>query len=68
MTSEALLLWGVLFSSMGLGYFMYGKKQEKPVPLVCGLALMVYPYFVDSVLLAIAVGAILIAVPYFVRW
>jgi hypothetical protein len=68
MTSEALLLWGVLFSSMGLGYFMYGKKQEKPVPLVCGLALMVYPYFVDSVLVAIAVGAILIAVPYFVRW
>lgn len=67
MTNEALLLWGVLFSSIGLGFFMYGKKQQKLMPLTCGLGLMVYPYFVESVPIVIAVGVVLIALPYFVR-
>ncbi len=67
MTNEALLLWSVLFSSIGLGFFMYGKKQQKLMPLTCGLGLMVYPYFVDSVPIVIAVGVVLIARPYFVR-
>ncbi len=41
--SASLLLWGVLFSSIGLGYFIYGKKQNATVPLVCGIALMIIP-------------------------
>jgi len=34
--NEAWLLWGLLFGSFGLGYFVYGKKQKAVVPLVCG--------------------------------
>ncbi|MEQ1528962.1 MAG: hypothetical protein ABL925_06570 [Methylococcales bacterium] len=67
MANEALLLWGLLFSSIGLGFFIYGKKQQRPIPLLCGLALLVYPYFVDSVALLIVLGGVLIALPYFVR-
>jgi hypothetical protein len=37
------------------------------VPLVCGLALMVFPYFVSNVMLLVGVGAILVAIPYFFR-
>jgi hypothetical protein len=62
-----VLAWGVLFSSVGLGFFMYGKKQKTIMPFVCGLALMVFPYFVTSTVLLAAIGAALIAVPYFVR-
>ena len=62
----SLLLWGLLFSSIGLGYFIYGKKQQAVVPLVCGLVLMIYPYFVSSTLLLIAIGAALMIVPYFI--
>ena len=62
----SLLLWGLLFSSIGLGYFIYGKKQRAVVPLVCGLVLMIYPYFVSSTLLLIAIGAALMIVPYFI--
>jgi hypothetical protein len=40
------LLWGLLFSSLGLGFFLYGKKQRAIVPLVCGLVLVAIPYFV----------------------
>jgi hypothetical protein len=61
------LLWGLLFSSIGLGFFLYGKKQRAIVPLVCGLALMIYPYFVGSSLVLVAVGVVLVAIPYFVR-
>ena len=65
--SVSLLLLGVLFSSIGLGFLMYGKKQQKVMPLVCGLALVVVPYFFSSALLLFLVGSALVAVPYFVR-
>ena len=61
------LLWGLLFSSVGLGFFLYGKKQQAVVPLFCGLALMVFPYFVSNTILLVAIGVALIALPYFVR-
>jgi hypothetical protein len=63
----AVLLWGLLFGSIGLGYFIYGKKQRAAVPLVCGLGLMIFPYFVANTILLIGVGAVLIAIPYFLR-
>lgn len=65
--TTATLLWGLLFGSIGLGYFLYGKKQARLVPLLCGLALMIYPYFVPNVYLLAAIGAALVAAPYFIR-
>ncbi|NGY06267.1 hypothetical protein [Solimonas terrae] len=65
--TTATLLWGVLFSSIGLGFSLYGKKQQRIVPLLCGLVLMIYPYFVPNVYLLVAIGAALVATPYFVR-
>ena len=67
MGSEAELLWGVLFGSVGLGFFLYGKKQERLVPLVCGLALMAYPYFMPNAAALVLMGVVLIAIPYFFR-
>ncbi len=63
----ASLLWGLLFSSIGLGYFIYGKKQSAIVPLVCGIVLMVFPYFVSNTILLVVIGVVLSAVPYFVK-
>ena len=65
--SSSLLLLGLLFGSIGLGFFIYGKKQSSVVPLVCGLLLMVVPYFISNALLLFAVGAVLVVFPYFVR-
>lgn len=65
--NEATLLWGMLFGCIGLGFFVYGKKQGAPVPLVCGLAMMAFPYFVSSAVLTVLIGLALIAIPYFVR-
>ena len=66
--NESWLLWGLLFGSMGLGFFVYGKKQKAVVPMVCGLALMIFPYFISNTIVLIAIGTMLIAVPYFVRF
>ncbi|TXH72141.1 hypothetical protein [Thiobacillus sp.] len=65
--SMSSILWGLLFGSIGLGFFLYGKKQQAIVPLFCGLALMVFPYFVSNTFLLVAIGAVLTALPYFVR-
>ena len=65
--NESWLLWGLLFGSIGLGFFVYGKKQKAVVPMVCGLALMIFPYFISNSIVLVAIGAMLIAVPYFVR-
>lgn len=43
----ASLIWG----SVGVGYFIYGKKQSSWVPMTGGAAMIVMSYFVDSALL-----------------
>jgi len=61
------LLWGLLFGSIGLGFFVYGRRQKTVVPLLCGVALMIFPYFVSNTMLLVILGLALIAIPYFVR-
>ena len=61
------LLWGLLFGSIGLGFLIYGRKQRAVVPLICGLTLMVFPYFVSNTILLVVIGVVLIAIPYFFR-
>jgi predicted membrane protein len=65
--SEASMLWAMLLGAIGLGFFVYGKKQRAIVPLSCGLGLIIFPFFVTNTLLLVAVGAGLMAIPYFVR-
>jgi hypothetical protein len=65
--STSLLVLGVIFGSVGLGYFLYGKKQRAVVPLVSGLALMVVPYFISNTVGLVLVGVVISAIPYFVR-
>ena len=65
--SASTLLWGLLFGSFGLGFFIYGKNQKAPIPLVCGLALMAYPYFIANPFLLVAIGVTLTAIPFCIR-
>ncbi|MBJ8442271.1 amino acid transport protein [Acinetobacter bereziniae] len=66
MNSNALFL-GLIFSSIGLGYFIYGKKQKMTMPFICGIALMIFPYFIENNLLISAIGMILSLIPWFIR-
>lgn len=59
------LFLGVIFSSIGLGYFLYGKKQKMTVPFTVGLILMIFPYFIESNVLLSGIGTLLSVIPYF---
>jgi len=62
----ANLVLGLVFSSIGLGYFLYGRRQASLAFRYCGIALMVYPYFVGDTRLVVVIGAGLILLPRFV--
>ncbi|MGL5158015.1 MAG: amino acid transport protein, partial [Acinetobacter junii] len=53
---------------IGLGYFIYGKRQKMTVPLICGLLLMLFTYFIESTTMISMIGLILSIVPYFLRF
>lgn len=60
------LLIGIVTSALGVGYFLYGKRQARFAPLLAGLLLCVYPYFVDSVVWLVVIGVALAAAPFFI--
>lgn len=62
--STATLLWGMIFSAIGTGYFIYGKRQAVMAPMLCGVALVVYPWFVTSAWLTVIIGVVLMAIPW----
>lgn len=47
-----------------MGLFMYGKKQKRVPHLAIGVVLMVYTYFVPSVVLMFVIAAVLLALLY----
>jgi hypothetical protein len=53
------ILASVIFGSIGLAAFVYGKKQSNFKALVIGVILMVYPYFVPNTVAVYAIGAVL---------
>jgi len=67
MMDTSVLIWGMVFGSIGLGFFIYGKKQKAIVPLMTGIALFIFPYFITDVYILVLTGVILTALPYFVR-
>ncbi len=68
MDSSATLIWAVLFGALGMGYFIYGKRQRRGSALVSGIALCLFPYFVSDAVLIVLVGVALTALPYFFRY
>jgi len=61
------IVLGVLFSSIGFIAFRYGRKMEMMSPVVIGLALMFYPFFVRGPIGLLTVGAGLTAALFVFR-
>ena len=56
----ASLIWG----SVGMGLFIYGKKQQSMVPLFGGLLIIGISYFIESALLMSLAAVALLAGVY----
>lgn len=63
--SFANLFGSMLFGSIGMGAFIYGKKQGAGKPLVIGILLMVYPYFIPQTWLMYTIGGLITALLFF---
>ena len=61
------ILLGVLFGSLGLGFFVYGKNTANFLALGVGIALMVVPYFIPNVIVLLIVCLVLTALPFLLR-
>lgn len=58
------LLLSMVYSTVGLGMFMYGKKAVRFVPLIAGIGLMIVPYLIDSLLWMSIACVALMASPF----
>ena len=59
------LFASLIWSSVGLGYFIYGKKQQEIFPLLAGLAMIAISFFVASALFMSIICLALMAAVYF---
>ena len=61
------LFASLLFGSIGVGAFINGKNTGSLRPLVLGIGLMVYPYFISQLALLYGVGVALTAALFLFR-
>jgi hypothetical protein len=67
MEDPSVFIWGALFGGIGIGYFIYGKKQKHPVSFFTGVSLFVIPYFIDDILFLIVAALALMVLPFVVK-
>lgn len=61
------LFLGLIFGSVGAGYFIYGKRQQRIMALVSGIILCAIPYVVSSVAVLTIAGLVAAALPFFIK-
>ena len=61
--SAAGLLLGLIFSTIGVGYIRFGRKQDRFSLFMAGLGLTIYPWLVSNAWLLALIGVALMAVP-----
>jgi hypothetical protein len=65
--NASTLMWGVIFGSIGFGFFVYGKKQKAIIPLLSGIGLIIFPYFISNVFILVITGIVFVALPFFIK-
>lgn len=61
------LFGAILFGAIGMGAFVFGKQRGLAKPMIVGVALMVYPYFISDTWLTFGIGAGLCYLLYLFR-
>ena len=66
-SSPAAHFGSLFFGAIGLGAYRYGRKMAHYKPMVIGVLLMAFPYFVPHTWLIYAIGCALCLGLYFSR-
>jgi hypothetical protein len=61
------ILLAVVFGLVGFAAFRYGRKNSESRPLLLGIALMAYGYFVSNAWVSLAIGTVLTLALFFPR-
>ena len=56
-----------MFGAIGMGAFVFGKRRGLAMPMIIGVALMAYPYFISNGTLVFIIGAALCYLLYLFR-
>ena len=65
--SGASLIGGLVFGSIGFVAFVYGKRLNLWRMMLCGLVLMIYPYFVENLPISFGIGIVGTLALFFLR-
>jgi hypothetical protein len=65
--NEIHLLLGLVLSAIGIGYLVYGRRQQAPVFFIAGLGLVSIPFFVGSTSTLLVAGAVVGGAPFLIR-
>ena len=57
----------MIFGSIGMGYFIYGRKQQHGIALISGVALCALPYLVSDIVLITLMGVRVMVLPFLVK-
>lgn len=60
----ANLFLGIVTGAFGVAYIIYGRRQTKFVPVIAGVLLCAYSYFIDSWVWLCVIGAVLLVAPF----
>ena len=66
LNAAKIFAW-IIFGSIGFAVFLYGKKSKLLRPMIIGIVLMAYPYFIPGTFFLYIVGIALTASLYFFR-
>ncbi len=61
------LFISLFFSSIGVGYFIYGKKRQLTIAMLSGIALCIFPYLTSNGYAMVAIGVALTILPWVIK-
>ncbi|MFZ4774664.1 MAG: hypothetical protein ACOYM3_04835 [Terrimicrobiaceae bacterium] len=67
MPTPGSILGAIIFGAIGMGAFVHGKRNGLVKPMLIGVALMGYPYFIADGFLVFVIGAALCFLLYFFK-
>jgi len=60
-------LWSMIFGAVGAGYFLYGKTMGRPMLLILGALLYIFPYVISDLTSMLLIGGALTLAPFFLK-
>jgi hypothetical protein len=65
--SATNLIGGLVFGAIGFVAFVYGKRMNRWKPMLLGIGLMVYPYFISDDKIMLVIGILGSSTLFFMR-